>query len=56
MRLPLLALFAGALIAAATGAARAAEFDYPAAFATRDIPANGTTIHVRSAEIGRAHV
>jgi pimeloyl-ACP methyl ester carboxylesterase len=56
MRLPLLALLAGALIVAATGAARAAEFDYPAAFSARDIPANGTTIHVRSAGTGPAVV
>jgi len=52
MRLPLLALAASALI----GAAHADSFDFPPAFAARDIPANGTTIHVRSAGHGPAVV
>ena len=56
MRLPLLALLAAAVLGTATGAARAGEFDYPAAFAARDIPANGTTIHVRSGGHGPAVV
>jgi pimeloyl-ACP methyl ester carboxylesterase len=56
MRLPLLALAASALIGATAGAARAQTFDFPAAFTARDIPANGTTIHVRSAGSGPAVV
>ena len=56
MRLPLLALAASALIGATTGAARADSFDFPAAFSARDIPANGTTIHVRSGGHGPAVV
>src|SRR5246127_1321221 len=56
MRLPLLALAAGALIGATAGAARAESFDFPAAFTVRDIPANGTTIHVRSGGRGPAVV
>jgi pimeloyl-ACP methyl ester carboxylesterase len=56
MRQPLLALAASALIAATAGAARAGNFDFPAAFTARDIPANGTTIHVRSGGHGPAVV
>src|SRR5471032_3240027 len=56
MRLPLLALTAGLLIGTASGAARAESFDFPAGFSVRDIPANGTTIHVRSAGTGPAVV
>ena len=56
MRLPLLALAASALIGATTGAARAESFDFPAAFTARDIPANGTRIHVRSGGHGPAVV
>ena len=54
MRLPLIALLSSLLIAAAAGAARAESFDFPAGFSVRDIPANGTTIHVRSAGTGPA--
>jgi pimeloyl-ACP methyl ester carboxylesterase len=56
MRHPLLALAASVLIAATAGAARAENFDFPAAFTARDIPANGTTIHVRSGGHGPAVV
>ena len=56
MRLPLIALLAGTLVATATGAVQAESFDFPAAFTARDIPANGTTIHVRSAGTGPAVV
>ena len=56
MRLPLIALLAGTLIATATGAVQAENFDFPAGFTARDIPANGTTIHVRSAGTGPAVV
>ncbi len=56
MRLPLLTLLAGLLIGTASGAARAESFDFPAGFTTREIPANGTTIHVRSAGTGPAVV
>jgi pimeloyl-ACP methyl ester carboxylesterase len=56
MRLPLFALLAGLLVGASSGAARAESFDFPAAFTARDIPANGTTIHVRSAGTGPAVV
>ena len=56
MRLPLIALLAGTLIATATGAVHAESFDFPAGFTARDIPANGTTIHVRSAGTGPAVV
>ena len=56
MRLPLLALVASAFIGATSGAARAESFDFPAAFSARDIPANGTTIHVRSGGHGPAVV
>ena len=52
MRLPLLALLSAALLGTATGAARADSFDFPAAFAVRDVPANGTTIHVRAGGSG----
>ncbi len=56
MRLPLLALLAGLLIGTASGAVRAESFDFPAGFTTREVPANGTTIHVRSAGTGPAVV
>ena len=56
MRLPLLALLASAFVGATSGAARAESFDFPAAFTARDIPANGTTIHVRSGGHGPAVV
>jgi len=56
MQRPLLALLAGALLGLAGATARASEFDYPAAFTTRELPANGTTIHVRSAGSGPAVV
>ncbi|MFL6698605.1 MAG: alpha/beta fold hydrolase [Vitreoscilla sp.] len=56
MRLPLLALAASALIGATAGAARAESFDFPAPFAAREIPANGTTLHVRSGGHGPAVV
>ena len=56
MRLPLLALMTGLLVAMAPGATRAENFDFPAAFTTREVPANGTTIHVRSAGTGPAVV
>ena len=56
MRLPLLALLAGLLIGTASGAARAGSFDFPASFTAREVPANGTTIHVRSAGAGPAVV
>ena len=56
MRLPLLALIASVLLGLAGGPARAAQFDYPAAFAARDLPVNGTTLHVRSAGTGPAVV
>ena len=56
MRLPLIALLSSLLIGTATGAARAESFDFPAGFSARDVPANGTTIHVRSAGSGPAVV
>ena len=56
MRLPLLVLLASTLLGLAGGPARAAEFDYPAAFTARDLPVNGTTLHVRSAGTGPAVV
>ena len=56
MRLPLFALLAGLLTATAPGAARAESFDFPAGFTARDVPANGTAIHVRSAGTGPAVV
>ena len=56
MRLPFIALLAGLAIGASSGAARAENFDFPAGFTARDIPANGTTIHVRSAGTGPAVV
>ena len=56
MRLPLLALAASAVIGATSLTARAESFDFPAAFATRDIAVNGTTIHVRSGGHGPAVV
>ena len=59
MRSPLIALLsvlAGLLAGTAAGAARAESFDFPAGFATRELPANGTTIHVRSAGSGPAVV
>ena len=56
MRSPLLALLASLLIGAASGAARAESFDFPAGFTAREVPANGTTIHVRSAGTGPAVV
>jgi pimeloyl-ACP methyl ester carboxylesterase len=59
MRPPLIALLsvlAGLLVGTASGAARAESFDFPAGFATREVPANGTTIHVRSAGTGPAVV
>ena len=55
MRLPVRALLASLFIGVA-GIAHAENFDFPAAFAVRDIPANGTTIHVRSAGHGPAVV
>ena len=51
MRLPLRALLASLFISAAS-AAHAENFDFPAGFAVADIPANGTTLHVRSAGHG----
>jgi pimeloyl-ACP methyl ester carboxylesterase len=56
MRLPLFALLAGLSIATASGAARAETFDFPAGFTARDVPVNGTTLHVRSAGTGPAVV
>jgi pimeloyl-ACP methyl ester carboxylesterase len=56
MRLPLLALLAGVLVASAAGAAPVENFDFPAGFIVRDLQANGTTIHVRSAGSGPAVV
>ena len=56
MRLPLLALLASAFVGATSGAASAESFDFPAAFTARDIPANGTTIHVQSGGHGPAVV
>jgi len=56
MRLPLIALLAGLLTATVSGAARAESFEFPAGFTARDVPANGTTIHVRSAGTGPAVV
>ena len=59
MRSPLIALLsvlAGLLAGTASGAARAESFDFPAGFATREVPANGTTIHVRSGGSGPAVV
>ena len=56
MRLPLLALLASAFVGATSGAARAESFDFPASFTARDIPADGTTIHVRSGGHGPAVV
>ena len=53
---PLIALLAALLVGAASGAARAESFDFPAGFTARDIPANGTTIHVRSGGTGPAVV
>jgi pimeloyl-ACP methyl ester carboxylesterase len=55
MRSPLIALLsvlAGLLAGTASGAVRAETFDFPAGFSTREIPANGTTIHVRTAGRG----
>jgi pimeloyl-ACP methyl ester carboxylesterase len=51
MRAPfiaLLSLLAGLL----AGAAHAESFDFPAGFSAREVPANGTTIHVRTAGSG----
>ncbi len=56
MRLPFITLLAGLLIGAASGTASAETFDFPAGFTARDIAANGTTIHVRSAGAGPAVV
>ena len=56
MRPPLIAFLASAFMVAASGAARAESFDFPAAFGARDIPVNGTTIHVRSGGHGPAVV
>jgi pimeloyl-ACP methyl ester carboxylesterase len=56
MRMPFLALLAGLAIGAATGRAQAETFDFPAGFAVREIPTNGTTIHVRSGGSGPAVV
>ena len=56
MRLPLLALLACALIGTASAPARAESFDFPASFTVREVPTNGTTIHVRSGGSGPAVV
>ena len=56
MPLPFIALLAGLLMVATSGAARADTFDFPAAFTAREIAANGTTIHVRSGGAGPAVV
>ena len=56
MRSPLFSLLAGLLMATAAGAAGAESFDFPAGFTAREVPANGTTIHVRSAGSGPAVV
>jgi pimeloyl-ACP methyl ester carboxylesterase len=52
----LLALLVVLIAASAASPALAGPFDFPASFRTRDIVANGTTIHVRSGGAGPAVV
>ncbi len=56
MRKVVASLFAAVALGTASLPSRAESFDFPASFAVREVPANGTTLHVRTGGTGPAVV